>query len=66
MAVAAHDDLDRRPAGADTADDVAQNQRHLGPVRGLAGAQDDGDRLAGGRLVNVDRQKTAAVVMGVP
>ncbi len=65
MAVAAHEDLNRRPASADTADDVAQDQRHLGPVRRLAGAQDDGDRLAGGRLVNVDRQETAAVVVGV-
>ena len=65
MAVAAHDDLDRRPAGADTADDMAQHQRHLGPVGRLAGAQDDRDRLAGRRLVDVDRQKAAAVVVGV-
>ena len=36
------------------------------PVRRLAGAQDDGDRLAGRRLVNVDRQKAAAVVMRIP
>ena len=65
MAVAAHDDLDRRPAGADTADDMAQHQRHLGPVRRLAGAQDDGDRLAARRLVDVDRQKAAAVVVRI-
>ena len=65
MAVAAHDDLDRRPAGTDVADDMAQHQRHLGPVRRLAGAQDDRDRLAGRRLVDVDRQKAAAVVIGV-
>jgi hypothetical protein len=65
MAVAAHDDLDRRPAGADAANDMAQHQRHLGPVRGLAGAQDNGDRLAGHRLVYVDRQKAAAVVVRI-
>ena len=51
MAVAAHDDLDCRPADANTADDVAQDQSHLGPVRRLAGAQDDGDGLARRRLV---------------
>ena len=39
MAVAAHDNLDRRPAGTDAADDMAQHQRHLSPVRRLAGAQ---------------------------
>ena len=66
MAVAAEDDLDLGPAGADAADDMAQHQRHLGPLRRLAGAQDDRDRLAGGRLVDVDRQKAAAVVMRVP
>src|SRR5713226_4391398 len=49
MAVAAHHDVDHRPAGADMADDMAQHQRHLGAVRCLAGAQDD--RLAGGRFV---------------
>ncbi len=66
MAVAAHHDLDRRPAGADATDDMAQHQRHLGPIRRLAGAQDDRDGLAGRRLIDVDRQKTAAVVMRVP
>src|SRR5439155_9055940 len=39
MAVAAHHDVDRRPAGADMANDVAQDQGHLGTVRRLAGAQ---------------------------
>ena len=65
MAVAAQDDLDRRPASADAADDMAQHQRDLGPVRRLAGAQDDSDGLAGRRLVNVDRQKAAAVVVRI-
>src|SRR5205814_4117797 len=31
MAVAAHQNLDRRPAGADATDDMAQYQDHLGP-----------------------------------
>jgi hypothetical protein len=66
MAVAAHDDVDRRPAGADAADDMAQHQRHLGPVRRLAGPQNDSNRLAGRRLVDVDRQKAAAVIVGIP
>jgi len=45
---------------------MAQHQRHFGPVRGLAGAQDHDDRLAGRRLIDVDRQKAAAVVVRVP
>jgi hypothetical protein len=56
VAIATHDNLDRRPARADLADDMAQHQRHLGPVRRLARAQDDRHRLAGRRLVDVDRQ----------
>jgi hypothetical protein len=35
------------------------------PAGVLPGTQDDGDRLAGGRLVEVDRQEAAAVVVGV-
>src|SRR5580692_460302 len=65
MAVAADNDLDRRPAGADMADDMAQHERHLGPARRLARAQNDRDRLAARRLVNVDRQKAAAVVVRI-
>ena len=64
-AVAADQDVDLGPAGADGADDVAQHQRDLGPVRGFAGPQDHRDRPAGDRLVDVDRQKAAAVVVGV-
>ena len=66
MAVTAHDNIDRRPASADAADHMAKYQRHLGAVRRLAGTQDDRDGLAGRRLVDVDRQKAAAVVMRVP
>jgi hypothetical protein len=65
MTVAAHDDVDRWPPGADMADDVAQHQGHLGAVRGLAGAQDDRHRLAGRGFIDVDRLEAAAVVVGV-
>ena len=65
VGVAADQDVDLRPAGADAPDHVAQHERHLGPVRGLAGAQDHRDRLAGDRLVDVDRQEAAPVVVGV-
>src|SRR5712691_12084772 len=50
MAVAAHQDIDRRPAGMDMADDMAQYQGYLGTVRCLARAQDDRHRLAGQAL----------------
>src|SRR5260221_11921966 len=60
MAVAAHHDVDRQPPGADAADDMAQHQRHLGPVRGLAGAQNDRNRLAGGRFIDMDRLEAAS------
>ncbi len=55
-------DVDRRPAGADAANDMAQHQRHLGPVRRLARAQDDRHRLAGGGFIDVDPPEAAAVV----
>ena len=44
---------------------MAQDQRHLGSIGRLARAQDDRHRLAGRRLVDMDRQKAAAVVMRV-
>ena len=50
---------------ADGPHDMAQHERHLGTVRRLAGAQDHRDRLAGGGLVDVDRQEAAAVVVGM-
>jgi hypothetical protein len=43
-----------------------QEQPHiLDPIRGFVGAQDDGDRLAGRRLVDVDGLETATIVMGI-
>ena len=65
VAVAADQDLDPRPVGADGLDDVAQDEGDLGAARRLAGAQDHGDRLAGARLVDVHRQKAATVVVGM-
>ena len=65
VAVAADQDVDGWPMAADGAHDVAQHQRHLGATWGLARAQDHRDRLAGGGLVDVDRQEAAAVVMGM-
>ena len=65
VAVAADQDLDPGPVLTDRADEVAQDERDLGPARGLARPQDDGHRLAGGHLIDRDRQEAAAVVMGV-
>src|SRR5688500_10232200 len=65
MAVTTDQDVDLRPAGADAADHGAQDERHLGPVGRLAGPQDDRDRLARDRLVDVDRQEAPAVVVGM-
>ncbi len=45
---------------------MAQHQLYLGPVRRLPGTQDHSDGLASGRLIDVDRQEAAAVVMRVP
>src|SRR3546814_19264484 len=44
---------------------MAQHEGDLRAVRRLAGAQDDGDRLARRGLVDVDRLEAAAVVVGV-
>jgi hypothetical protein len=39
--------------------------RHLGAVRGLAGPENEGKRLAGCRLVNIKRREAATVAGGV-
>ena len=57
--------MSTRPAATDGLDDVAQDESDLRAARRLAGPQDHGDRLAAGRLVDVNRQKTATVVMGM-
>jgi hypothetical protein len=65
VAVAAHQDLHPGPAGADRLADVAQDESDLGAGRCLAWPEDHRERLAAGRLVEVDRQEAAAVVVGV-
>ena len=65
VAVAADQDVDGGPTAANGPDDMAQDEGHLGTVRRLAGPQDDRDRLAGGGLIDVDRQEAAAVVVGM-
>ncbi len=44
---------------------VAEDGADLAPIGRLARAQDDGDRLVVRRLVDVDRQEVALVVVGV-
>ena len=65
VAVAADHDLDLRPTGADRLDQMPEDAGDLGTVGGLAGPEDHRHGLAGRGLVDVDRQKAAAVVVGV-
>jgi hypothetical protein len=65
MAISPDQDIDARPAGTDRTHDVAQDPANLGAVGRLARPQEDRDRLARHRLVDVDRHETAAVVMRV-
>ena len=44
---------------------AAQMPAHLLARRGLAGTQDHRHRAAGRRIVDVDRQEAALVIMGV-
>ena len=50
---------------ADALDDMLEDGAHFRPGRRLALAQDHRHRLAARRLIDVDRQKAALVVMGV-
>ena len=65
MAVAADGDPGLRPVPADAADETAQMAAHLDARGRLAGAQQHGDRPARRRVVDVDRQEAALVVMGI-
>ena len=65
VAVAADGDPGRGPAAADRPDETAQMAAHLLARRCLARPQDHRDRAGRGRVVDVDRQKAALVVMGV-
>lgn len=44
---------------------MAQHHGYFGAVRGLARPQENRHRLAGSRLVNMDRHETAAVMIGI-
>ena len=65
VAVATHEHTDPGPVTADALDHMLEDGADLAPIGRLARAQDHGDRLAAGRLVDVDRQEAALVVVGV-
>src|SRR5512135_3430272 len=66
MAVAADGDARVGPMPADAADEAAQPAADFLARWRFAGAQDHRHRAAGCGVVNMDRQKAALVVMGVP
>src|SRR5215216_3972557 len=65
VAVAPEGDARGGPASANMPNQAAQMPTHLDAARRLAGAQDNRYRPAALSVVNVDRQKTVFVVMGV-
>ena len=65
MAVAAPADAGLGPMAAQATGNVLEDGADLGAARRLARPQDDRHRLARTGLVNVDRQETALVVMGI-
>jgi hypothetical protein len=65
VAVAADEDLDPGPAAANRFHDMPHDQGDLGARRRLARPEDHRDRPACGRLVDVNWQEAAAIVMGV-
>src|SRR5512136_1469618 len=65
MTVAAHQDSDLGPMAADALDDMLQDGADFLARRRLAFAQDHRHRLAGRPFIDVDRQETALVIMGV-
>src|SRR5277367_631372 len=65
MPIAPEGDARLGPAFADMADEAAQMSAHFDAARRLAGSQHDRDRTASLGVVDMDRQKTALVVMSV-
>src|ERR1700746_1042365 len=65
MPVAADRDVGRRPMPADAADEPAQMAAHLLTRRRLAGTQQYRHRPRHRRVIDMDRQKTALVVMAI-
>jgi hypothetical protein len=66
MAVAAPHDPGFRPMAADAPGQMLYDGANLFAVGRFAFAQNDRDRLAALHVIDVDRQKTAAIVMSVP
>ena len=54
------------PVPADASDQAANKLAHLRTRRGLAGTQDHHNRPASLRIVDMNRQKAALIVVGVP
>ena len=65
MAVAGEGDPGLWPVMPEATDQAAQVTADLGARGRLAGAQQHGDRPARRRVLDVDRQEAALVVMGV-
>ena len=65
MPVAADSDVGRRPMPTDAADEPTQVAAHFLTRRGLAGTQQYRYRPRHRRVIDMDRQKTALVVMGI-
>src|SRR5438552_2989540 len=65
MAVAADGDPDLWPVMPEATDQPAQVTADLGARGRLAGAQQHGDRPARRRVIDVDREEAALVVIGV-
>jgi hypothetical protein len=63
VAVAAQQDARIRPALADVAHEPAQMRANLNAGRRLAGSQDHRDRARFLRVVDMDRQEAALVIM---
>ena len=65
MPTATRGDLEPAPVVADAADDVLEDAGHLLAGGPLARAQQRQDRLAGGRLEELDGLEAVLVIMGV-
>src|SRR5215218_5898291 len=65
VTVAPDGDTCRRPTGPDAAHQPAQMRPHLDAGGRLARPQHDGNRTAGGAVVDMDRQKAALIIMRV-
>ena len=66
MAVAADGDVGVGPVPADASDQAAEKLANLHTRRRLAGTQDHRNRSTRRRIVDMDRQEAALIIMGVP